>query len=159
MALAYDGPTPIFESRYAESSQGVSPDGTVFYLRRNQAARPQELAIADTAVTFSARYPGEGGWFGSVLPPQSSTTRSRLEVVEREEPAARENQVRLSLLARKYARQALVREEDARLLIATERVRQLVPRVTAADFEALGDLAAEGASLLDEGRAARSRHR
>jgi len=63
-----------------------------------------------------------------------------------------ENTKRLKLLARKYARKALTREEEARLEIVSERVRQLMPRVTAQDFERLEALAKEVSRLreLDE---------
>jgi hypothetical protein len=44
---------------------------------------------------------------------------------------------RVTLLARKYVSGTLSPEADARLAIATERVRRLLPRVTADDFEAL----------------------
>jgi hypothetical protein len=44
---------------------------------------------------------------------------------------------RVTLLARKYVSGSLSPEADARLAIATERVRRLVPRVTADDVEAL----------------------
>lgn len=49
----------------------------------------------------------------------------------------RENDTRIRLLARKHAGVALNVEDEARLAIATERVRLLIPRVTAADMEYL----------------------
>lgn len=63
-----------------------------------------------------------------------------------------ENTRRLKLLARKYARKGLTSEEQARLEIVSERVRRLIPRVTAEDFERLEALAEEVRHLreLDE---------
>lgn len=46
----------------------------------------------------------------------------------------RQNAVRVALLARKYVANEFSAEEEARLQIATERVRQLLPRATEADF-------------------------
>ena len=47
------------------------------------------------------------------------------------------NRTRLELLARQYVSGDLSPEEEARLAIVTERVRRLIPRVTAEDFEML----------------------
>jgi hypothetical protein len=47
------------------------------------------------------------------------------------------NRTRLALLARQYEASRLSIEEEARLAIVTERVRRLIPRVTAEDFETL----------------------
>jgi hypothetical protein len=47
------------------------------------------------------------------------------------------NRTRLILLARQYEAARLSTEEEARLAIATERIRRLIPRVTVDDFEAL----------------------
>ena len=65
----------------------------------------------------------------------------------REEPTFRDmsqdaeadahNRTRLALLARQYVAGELSPEEEARLAIVTERVRRLIPRVTAEDFEML----------------------
>lgn len=60
-----------------------------------------------------------------------------------------ENSRRLQLLARKYARKALTNEEQVRLDILTERVRRLMPRVTATDLEKLEELAQEAAHLRE----------
>jgi len=46
----------------------------------------------------------------------------------------RANVVRVALLARKYVAKEFSPEEEARLDIATERVRRLLPRVTEKDF-------------------------
>ena len=54
--------------------------------------------------------------------------------------ASTENSKRIKLLARKYARKGLTPEENARLEIVSERVRQLMPRVTEADLEGLEKL-------------------
>lgn len=50
--------------------------------------------------------------------------------------AARDRAV---LLSRRYARRDLSAEDEARLDIATERVRVLIPRVTADDFSLVAD--------------------
>lgn len=63
--------------------------------------------------------------------------------------------MRLELLARKSAA-SISAEEDARLKVATERLRKLLPRVTAADFEKLGDVAERVASSKAEGDALRA---
>lgn len=47
------------------------------------------------------------------------------------------NQWRHELLARQYVAGQLSKEEQARLSIVTEKIRHLIPRVTAEDFEAL----------------------
>lgn len=47
------------------------------------------------------------------------------------------NRNRIELLARQYVAGQLSKEEEARLAIATERVRRLIPRVTEEDFLAL----------------------
>ena len=64
-----------------------------------------------------------------------------LEVENRdteESEAERANRGRLDLLAREYIEgQFPRREEQARLDMLTERVRQLIPSVTPADYEAL----------------------
>ncbi|MBI3180727.1 MAG: hypothetical protein HYZ28_01145 [Myxococcales bacterium] len=81
------------------------------------------------------------------------------EEEQRSEPvrdrAGREANTRLELLARKAAA-ALTAEEDARLRVATERLRKLLPRVTSADFEALADAAEKVKAIGDETAAIRS---
>lgn len=72
-----------------------------------------------------------------------------------EHGAQHEAAVRLELLARKSAA-SISAEEDARLKVATERLRKLLPRVTAADFEKLGDVAERVASSKAEGDALRA---
>jgi hypothetical protein len=57
-----------------------------------------------------------------------------------ESEAESTNRTRLALLARQYGAGALTTEEEARLAIASERVRHLIPRITAEDFEALADI-------------------
>jgi hypothetical protein len=69
--------------------------------------------------------------------------------------ADREASVRLELLARRAASR-LSAEEDARLRVATERLRKLLPRVTSADFEALADAAEKVKAVGDETAALRS---
>jgi len=51
------------------------------------------------------------------------------------------NHTRLELLARQYVNKHLSHEEQARLSIVTERVRRLIPRITAKDFEVLERIA------------------
>jgi len=53
------------------------------------------------------------------------------------------NRARLELLARQYIARQLSTEEEARLAIVSERVRRLIPRVTAEDFEALENIREE----------------
>ena len=53
------------------------------------------------------------------------------------------NRTRLELLARQYVARQLSTEEEARLAIVSERVRRLIPRVTAEDFEALESILEE----------------
>ena len=50
------------------------------------------------------------------------------------------NVARIKLLARKYEQGELSKEDYARLEILTEKVRKLIPRVTADDYEALKDI-------------------
>lgn len=60
------------------------------------------------------------------------------EETTQEDPAARSNSDRITLLARKYvAKEQFSDEEKARLAIVTERVRQLMPAATASAFESL----------------------
>jgi hypothetical protein len=53
------------------------------------------------------------------------------------------NRARLELLARQYVARQLSTEEEARLAIVSEKVRRLIPRVTAEDFEALESIIEE----------------
>lgn len=53
------------------------------------------------------------------------------------------NRDRIELLAKKYAKKKFSKEDDARLAIVTQRIRQLIPRVAIEDFEALADIAEE----------------
>lgn len=58
-----------------------------------------------------------------------------------EDAAARQNEIRITLLARKYvSKDQFSSEERARLAIATERVRQLMPAVTSAEFDVLSNV-------------------
>lgn len=69
--------------------------------------------------------------------------RSRARPLSVEEPSVedqidRTNKERIELLARQYvAKEKFSSEEEARLAIVTARVRQLLPAVTAAEYEAL----------------------
>jgi hypothetical protein len=71
-------------------------------------------------------------------------------------PAESANRDRLALLAREYVAGQLSTEEEARLKIVSERVRRLIPRVTAQDFEELERIATE---LEQIGSEENSRHR
>lgn len=66
---------------------------------------------------------------------------------EQETEADSHNRTRLALLARQYVERQLKLEDKARLAIATERVRQLIPRVTVEDFEALTDILEDVAKI------------
>jgi hypothetical protein len=61
--------------------------------------------------------------------------------LDQEGEAEMANRTRLELLARFYVSKKLSAEENARLAIVKEKVRRLIPRVTAEDFEALGEIA------------------
>lgn len=65
--------------------------------------------------------------------------QSNLELEEAEAT----NTDRIKLLARKYAQEKISKEDEARLAIVTERISQLIPRVTLKDFEHLADIAEE----------------
>jgi hypothetical protein len=56
---------------------------------------------------------------------------------EHESSADAANRTRLELLAREFIGGQLSTEEQARLAIVSERVRRLIPSVTAEDYEAL----------------------
>jgi hypothetical protein len=60
------------------------------------------------------------------------------------------NRTRLELLAREYVVGKLSPEEEARLVIVTERVRRLIPRVTAEDFEMLERIFEDAAQIEAE---------
>lgn len=55
----------------------------------------------------------------------------------------RANSTRLALLVRKFVERELTTEEDARLMIATERVRKLMPRFGAEEMETWASLMEE----------------
>lgn len=59
-------------------------------------------------------------------------------------PGEKENAIRLQILARKYAHQQISPEAEARLAIATARVLDLIPSVTAADYEELANFLEAG---------------
>ena len=75
----------------------------------------------------------------------STGSRRRLEgEPDDEDPTAvRAQDQRVTLLARKYIEGHFSGEEDARLRILTERLRRLIPRVTAGDLEAIESIAVE----------------
>ena len=92
-------------------------------------------------------------------PPRSAAERAsvRSSHSRGETRAEQANEDRIQLLAREYAKKDLSPEDRARLEIATERVAQLMPRVTANDFEELAAMASqtiETRRRLDERKAA-----
>ena len=82
------------------------------------------------------------------------------------DPLTKATEDRVQLLARKYvAKDKFSDEESARLEIVTERVRKLLPAVTAQEFEALEqvltslrDISKANASLRDKLRLARQKN-
>jgi hypothetical protein len=64
---------------------------------------------------------------------------------------------RITLLARQYVRREVSAEDEARLTIATEKVRQLIPRVTAEDVEALNEMLEEAKELEQQDNEQRKR--
>ena len=65
-------------------------------------------------------------------------------------PAESANHLKMELLAREYVSGQLSTEEEARLVIVTERVRKLIPRVTVEDFEKLEEIAKDLQIIEDE---------
>lgn len=61
-----------------------------------------------------------------------------------------DNRNRLALLARKYGKNPLSREEDARLAILTDTLRRLIPRVTTEDFQKLKAIASRVKEIKQE---------
>lgn len=75
-----------------------------------------------------------------------------------EDVFAKENSDRITLLARKFAlKERFSDEESARLKIATERVRQLIPAVTADEVESLAAKLDRVMKLAEEGNAIRAK--
>lgn len=83
------------------------------------------------AVASSLRTPLQSQELAGSVPEQEASE------VPQPDQAEVANNARLKLLARKYGRGSISPEETARLDIVTERVNLLIPRVTAADFEAV----------------------
>ena len=90
---------------------------------------------------------------------QFRRTRSRARPLELDEPSVEDhldqaNEQRIELLARQYVAKDKFSSEDlARLAIVTERVRQLLPAVTVAEFEALErnlEAARRASTLLEQ---------
>lgn len=85
---------------------------------------------------------GAESWWRTPIESETLSEAAEESATLDEEPAVESeaelaNTDRLKLLARKYALRSLSPEDAARLEIVTERVRYLIPRVTASDFEAL----------------------
>ena len=80
---------------------------------------------------------------GEESPPLMPSIASLHQEVPQVSEAEAANHARLELLARQYIARQLSTEEEARLAIVSERVRRLIPRVTAEDFEALESILEE----------------
>ncbi len=63
------------------------------------------------------------------------------------------NENRITLLARKYISGKLSLEEESRLLIEKERVKQLIPLVTIEDYKLVGDMLADVKKIQDKQKA------
>jgi len=61
-----------------------------------------------------------------------------------------ESHRRIVMLARRAAARMYSPEDDARYELATERLRRLVPRVTAEEMDRLAEMATETRKILDE---------
>lgn len=101
------------------------------------------LYFSSTAVQGEP-WQGEGADFSWMTPVLEERRLGRYAVRfpaedrERGERQLKENSDRVTLLARKYVTKDKFGDEDrARLAIATERVRKLVPAVSASDYEAI----------------------
>jgi len=82
--------------------------------------------------------------------PREQTT-PRTTILGRElTPGEYESHQRIAMLARRAASQTYSPEDDARYLLATERLRRLVPRVTAEEMERLAQIAVETRKVMDE---------
>lgn len=95
-------------------------------ISRNMTGASEEEIVGETETQLNT----EEGPISEVSPPSIGVA----EIANRD---------RLELLARAYVAGKLSPEEDARLAIVTERVRRLIPRVTAEDFEQLQLMAEE----------------
>jgi len=87
--------------------------------------------------------PESGRWWTGVYSDERARRLPRWRESEqtRQDPATKAISDRVILLARKYAaKDRLSDEENARLAIATERVRKLLPAVSAMEFEAVEHL-------------------
>ena len=76
-------------------------------------------------------------------PPLMPSIASLPTEVHHASEAEAANRARLELLARQYVARQLSTEEEARLAIVSEKVRRLIPRATAEDFEALESILEE----------------
>jgi len=86
-----------------------------------------------------------GMWLTPILsdepPRRISAGRVSEDAAVADDPLAKANRDRVTLLARKYvAKDNFSSEERARLEIVTERVRRLLPAVTVAEFESLAQV-------------------
>lgn len=83
---------------------------------------------------------------------------ARIPEPTREEQVAKANYERVALLARKYvAKEKFTDEESARLAIATERVRKLLPAVTGREYEALEGILKDIQEIRESDKAIRAR--
>jgi len=108
--------------------------GLIFAVAATQVLSPA-YAVIDEPI-FTARdmtgYRDQEGSFEDVTEPPHGVPP---EEEARLSAADSANRDRLELLARAYVAGQLSSEEEARLAIVSERVRRLIPRVTASYFE------------------------
>lgn len=82
---------------------------------------------------------------GQAIQPQVHDLGPPSEIVTTQPEATRIERVnldRLQLLARRFVHGKLSQEDEARLLVSSIRVETAIPRVTQADFDHLGEIAA-----------------
>lgn len=103
---------------------------------------PERIDTPATHFSFDVDTASRATPTSAELSPAPANVTTTFEGEARTTPghgADHEAAIRVELLARKCAA-PLSPEEDARLKVATERLRRLLPRVTASDFEALADV-------------------
>lgn len=123
---------------------GGDEDSAWVITQRLDITRQPRLIEWDPDSTTLLEQPKHKMYFYDLTPIEreiqaTETHQSNLE----SEEAEATNIDRIKLLARKYARKGLSIRDEARLVIATERIRWLIPRVTTEDFEHLADTAEE----------------
>ena len=124
------------------------------WLHRSEVLRrepKEETPASAVSCSFSERISGTRTIADLVAGEAAAGERAPVGAVA---PGSGEASVRLELLVRREA-EGLSPEEDARLKISTERLRKLLPRVTAADFDALADVAQRIKTTAEETAALR----